>query len=394
MKKFFLFLYIFTLAASLSVDAKSNKRRYITPEEVHVTVSPEAIRKANELYESVRKDYSQGKLSADAVVDKALYHKVWSPELAEKCLRLVSDKSARAKAELGSLYTYSKTAYLFPNMTTEGVKLMEEAAKAGNKEANDYLGIYYNSQKKYDMARRYFEVAAPNNTPFALSVIGEMYEKGNGVKKDRAKAREYFRRAAMIGDANGATKYGLALQRQWYGDVNMPDAFVWTYLAGELGGDVARSNLQLPLRGERFGDDKNTAFVRNALTLGDAWNDQYGHKITAEPIYQEGYKAGLDARIKAADKGDEWSLFYLGSMSFNGEFLKRSDDFVRKCYEPIIATGNLPDKAMGLVYERMAEIYRNNNGVTPDKTKASEYARKAARLGNLTAYKLVENIPD
>ena len=84
MKKFFLFLYIFTLAASLSVDAKSNKRRYITPEEVHVTVSPEAIRKANELYESVRKDYTQGKLSADAVVDKALYHKVWSPELAAR----------------------------------------------------------------------------------------------------------------------------------------------------------------------------------------------------------------------------------------------------------------------------------------------------------------------
>ncbi|MBD5315614.1 MAG: sel1 repeat family protein [Bacteroides sp.] len=387
------------LACAMSVQAvslnnKSSQRRYITPEEVHVTVSPAAKQKAESIYNSVRSTYSQGKLSADGVVDKALYHGVWSPELAARCLQLVSDKSNRAKAELGYLYTFNKTAYMFPNKQAEGLRLMEAAANAGNKKADSYLGIYYDNKKDYGKAWKYFNAAGNENTPFALEVMGEMYEKGHGVKKDYAKAREYYRQASMLGDANGAAKYGSVLQRQWFGKVNMPDAFFWTYLAGEFGNDVARSNLQLPLRGERFGDDKNTAFILNSLTLVDGFNDEVGHPLREEPIYKEGYAAGLAPRTVSAEKGDEWSLFYLGSMSYNDEFLNHSGDFIRKCYEPIIATGKLPKRAMALVYERMADLYRKGDGVKANAAKANEYARKAADLGSLAAYKIVEHIPD
>ena len=136
------------LACAMSVQAvslnnKSSQRRYITPEEVHVTVSPAAKQKAESIYNSVRSAYSQGKLSADGVVDKALYHGVWSPELAARCLQLVSDKSNRAKAELGYLYTFNKTAYMFPNKQAEGLRLMEAAANAGNKKAAFIYGIIY-----------------------------------------------------------------------------------------------------------------------------------------------------------------------------------------------------------------------------------------------------------
>lgn len=398
MKKFILLVPILTLAISIQAatrDQKSTQRRYISPEEVHVTVSSAALQKADALYESVRKAYSQGKLSADDVVEKALYHKAWSPQLAERCLQLVSDKNARAKSELGFLYTYYKTAYMFPDKESEGVSLLENAASAGDKSASDYLGIYYNRKKDYDKAWKYFKVAAPNNIPHAITVMGEMYDGGKGVKKDRAKALEYFSRAAMLGDASGAAKYGSSLKKQWYGKVNMPDAFFWTYIAGELGDDLSRSNLMLPLRGERFGDDKNTAFVRNALTLGNAWNDNYGHKLTEEPIYKEGYAVGLPYRVVAAEKGDPWSLFYLGSMSYNDEFLNRKNDFVSECYEPLIANEKLPKNAMALVYERMAEIYRNGgNGVKANAAKAAEYARKAANYGSIAAYKIVEKIPE
>ena len=397
MKKLILLVSILTAAISaqaLDLSKLSSKRRYITPEEVHVTISPAAKQKAESIYESVRKAYTQGKLSADGVVDKAMYHMTWSPELAARCLQLVSDNNVRAKAELGHLYTYIKTAYLFPGKTAEGLKLMENAAASGYKKADDYLGIYYNSKKDYAKAMKYFNAAGKEHVPYALTVMGEMYEKGNGVKKDRPKAKEYFRLASLGCDGNGASKYGAALQRQWYGDVDMPDAFFWTYLAGEFVSDVARSNLQLPLRGERFGDDKNTAFVRNTLTLKDGFNDVAGHPLTEEPIYQEGYKPGVALRTIEAEKGDEWSLFYLGSMSYNDEFLNHSGDFIRKCYEPIIATGNLPAPALALVYERMGELYRKGDGVKANAAKADEYTRKAAELGSLAAYKIVEKIPD
>lgn len=385
------------LALSFQVSAfgkKSSKKRYITPQEVHVTISPAAQQKANALYESVSSAYSQGKLSSDEVVEKALYHKVWSPELAARCLQLVVDKNNNAKAELGSLYTFFKTAYLFPNKEAQGVRLLEAAAKNGNKKADDYLGIYYAGKNDYIKAFKYFNAAGRDHVPYALTLLGGMYEEGHAVKKDLAKAREYYQQAALLGDASGAQKYGYALQRGWFGPVNMPDAFFWTYIGGDLGSDFARSNLLLPIRGERFGDDAHTAFMRNGMTLADAFNEEYGQRLQAEPIYQNGYKVGLAPRTKAAENGDEWSLFYLGSMSYNDEFLNHSGDFISKCYEPIIVGGNLPDSALGLVYYRLGDLYRKGDGVKANASKANEYISKAAKLGNPDAYKIVENIPD
>lgn len=390
-------LSLLALALSVQVPAfgkKTSTRRYITPQEVHVTVSPAARQKANDLYDSVRSAYSQSKLSSDAVVQKALYHKTWSLELAARCLELVSANNYDAMAELGHLYTYYKTAYLFPNKQAEGVRLLETAAAHGVNKANDYLGIYYNGKNDNKKAWKYFNATGENHVPLALTLIGGMYEDGKGVKKDRPKAREYYKRAAELGDAAGAQKYGYALQRGWFGDVNMPDAFFWTYVGGDLGSDFARSNLMLPIRGERFGDDAQTAFMRNGMTLADAYNEQYGEKLKAEPIYKQGYKQGLAARTKAAENGDEWSLFYLGSMSYNDEFLNHSGDFIVKCYEPIIAGGQLPDTALGLVYARLGDLYRKGDGVKADAAKANAYTQKAAQLGNLDAYKIVENIPE
>lgn len=394
MKKQILIISILSLIISMPIFAKEKKTQkgYLTPEEVHVTISPAAQQKADALYESVRNDYTRGKLTPDAVVNKALYHKVWSPQLAARCLQLVADKNPRAMAELGHLYTFKKTAYLFGDKEAEGVRLMEGAAAAGDKKANDYLGIYWNSQKDYAKALKYFNASAPANIPYALTIMGGMYDDGHGVKKDRPKALEYYRRAAELGDADGAEKYGAALQRQWYGKVNMPDAFVWTYIAGDLGNDFARTNLQLPLRGERFGDDKQTAFVRNSFILTDAWNEKYGHKLENEPIYKEGYAAGLPARTLMADAEDPWSLFYIGSMSYNDEFLNHKDDFIQECYTPLLKSDKLPAPALALVYERMADIYRK--GGTANARKADELTRRAAELGSLKAYKIIEKIPD
>ena len=93
------------------------------------------------------------------------------------------------------------------------------------------------------------------------------------------------------------------------------------------------------------------------------------------------------------EKGDEWSLFYLGSMSYNDEFLNHNGDFIRKCYEPLISSDKLPSSAMALVYERLADLYRKGDGVKADTAKAAEFTRKAADLGSLAAYKIIENIP-
>ena len=100
------------------------------------------------------------------------------------------------------------------------------------------------------------------------------------------------------------------------------------------------------------------------------------------------------SRTLAADKGDEWSLFYLGDMSYNDEFLNHSGDFIRQCYEPLVVTDKLPEPALAIVYERLADLYRKGDGVKANPAKAAEYTRKAADYGSLAAYKIIENISD
>ncbi|MDE7473131.1 MAG: sel1 repeat family protein [Muribaculaceae bacterium] len=397
MRKIFILISILSIAVSGQATGRENTSSRTT-NSVSVSsqnsMSAAASRKADALYESVSKSYRQGKLSADGVVDKALYHKVWSPQLAARCLELVSGTNPRAMTELGYLYTDYKTAYMFPDKEAEGVRLLETATRSGNHDAADYLGVYYCHKEDYKKAMQYFKVAAPNNNPVALRYIGGMYDSGNGYKKDFAKARKYFERSAMMGNASGAAKYGLKLQHARYGSVDMPDAFMWLYIGGDLGDDSARSNLELPLRGERFGDDKRTEFMRHALALGNAWNKEYGHKFSTTPLYIEGFKAGLNEQDEAAEKGNDWALFYLGSMSYNDEFLNRNYDLIQKCYSAIIDHGTLAKPALALVYERMGEMYRNGHGVKANAAKATEYTRKAAELGSLAAYKIVEQIPD
>lgn len=345
------------------------------------------------MFEAVREPYSKGKISADSVVNLALYHKVWSPQLAERCLLPAAESgNPRALAELGLLYTHYTTAYLFPGKAPEGVKLLGQAASAGNNDALDYLGIYYHLNNDFKNARKYFEAGGHENNAMALCIIGGMYEEGQGYKKDAKKACEYYRKSAQKGYANGASKYGYSLQRPWFGEVSLPDAFFWFYVAGDLGNDAARSNLWLPLRGERYGDNLHTMLARKSLELVEKGHE--GKRFSGEKLYKEGFLAGIKEREKAAESGDDWSRFYLGSMNYNDDFLNRNYARAARYYEQIAGNDRLPAPLMAVVYERLGDMYRNGKGVKTNATKAAEYTRKAAKYGSLEAYKIVENVTD
>lgn len=369
---------------------KSKKSPAKVTETVTATKTDNA--KADKIYDSIRQQYAQGKLSADSVVDLALYHKTWSPQLAERCLSLVSDKSNRAKTELGLLYTHFTTAYLFPGKAPVGEQLLQTAANAGNNDAYDYLGIYYHLNKKYDKARQCFEANGHKNNGMALCIIGGMYEDGTGYKKSAKKACEYYRESALTGYTNGATKYGYSLQRPWFGNVSLPDAFFWFYVAGDMGNDAARSNLWLPLRGERYGDNLSTLLARKSLEVVEKGHE--GQSFSQEPLYKEGFLPGIKEREKAAEAGDDWSRFYLGSMNYNDDFLNRNYERALYYYEPIARDATLPDPVLAVVYERLGDMYRNGKGVKANAAKADKYTRKAASLGSLNAYKIVEGIKD
>lgn len=289
--------------------------------------------------------------------------------------------------ELGVLYAFSPE---FSKYAPEGVKLLQDAAKAGNNDANCYLGLYYFTNKDFKKAKAYFDACKPIKYGFGYAALGSMYTSGSGVKEDMVKARENFHQSALKGYPRGMALYGFNLRANSGGSIDYPDSFFWLYIAGDLGDDAARTALFLPRRGENRGDSETARKAATALEFIEV--AQSGKKIQNEPIYREGFLKGLKAKEKAAEQGDDWARFYLGSMNYNGDFLNQNYAQVLHYYEPIAINGKLPANVLALVHERLAKIYREGKGTKADRAKAEQHDRIAAKYGSLPSYKITENI--
>ena len=111
-----------------------------------------------------------------------------------------------------------------------------------------------------------------------------------------------------------------------------------------------------------------------------------------EPVYKDGFLPGLKAKEAAADKGDDWARFYLGSLNYDGDFLNQNYTQASKYYEPIARNGKLPKTALALVNMRLAKMYTDGKGVKADAAKAAKYAKAAARYGSAEGYLMAEHI--
>lgn len=341
-----------------------------------------------EIAKSIIDQFSNGKISADSVVSLALYHKAAAPEAAEKCLRAVaSDNNLRAATELGVLYAFSPN---FSRQANNGVKLLQAAANAGYADANAYLGLYYYNHNDFKKAKAYFDRTPNQNFGFANTALGGMYLQGKGAKTDVPKAREYFHQAALEGYPRGASLYGHNLRASAGGPIDYPEAFFWLYIAGELGDDTARATLGRTLTGESFGEGEAAENGQVALDWISTVNSLQDMKN--EPIYKDGFLPGLKEKELAADKGDDWARFYLGSLNYDGDFLNNNYAQAIKYYEPIARNAKLPKTALALVNLRLAKMYKEGKGVKANTATADRYMKTAAKYGSLEAYKTVEHL--
>lgn len=344
--------------------------------------------KQDSIVKSITSLYSGGSISADSVVSLALYHKTGSPEVAERCLKTVATQNnLRSITELGALYALTPQ---FSNKASEGVKLLQAAANAGYKDANAYLGVYYYNHNDFKKAKSYLDKCNPMDFGIGNTALGGMYLQGRGVRMDVPQAREYFHKAALQGYPRGASLYGHNLRASGGGPIDYPEAFFWLYIAGDLGDDTARATLGRQLNGESFGEGEAAEDGELALYWISTVNSMQNMKN--EPIYKDGFLPGLKAKEAAAEKGDDWARFYLGSMNFNGDYLNQNYSQALRYYEQIVRDAKLPKTALALANSRLAYMYKNGKGTKADAAKAARYAKAAAQYGSLGAYKMTEHV--
>lgn len=375
MKKLFIALNLMIFAVSVNASERTNLLSLLSgnsKSEKNTTVKA-SNKQTDSNFESIRVLYSQGKISADSVINLALHYKSANPEIAEPYLKLVAkDGNPQAKMELGSIYAFSPE---FSNQAAEGLTLLEESAKSGYDGANDYIGFYYFQKQDYEKAKKYFDTRKDPHYGFAYAALGSMYLEGKGVAEDGKKARENYREAALKGYSRGMSLYANLLGTKNGGSLNYPDAFFWHYIAGDLGENYSRVMLYRP----RVPEKQATGEVAKNAQLALQWIETVhsGKNLKDEPIYKDGFLPGLKEREKAAENGDDWARYYLGSMNYNGDFLNQNYARAIYYFEPISKNGKLPKPILETVNKRLAEMYRDGKGVKADTEKAAKYARLA-----------------
>ncbi|MDE6513431.1 MAG: hypothetical protein K2L05_04530 [Muribaculaceae bacterium] len=199
------------------------------------------------------------------------------------------------------------------------------------------------------------------------------------IYNDGTKARQAYRTASLEGQPRAMALYASLLCTENGGPVDYPDAFFWHYIAGELGDNYSRVMLYRPRVPESQADAKMDKDAQTALTWIEVVHS--GKKLSKEPIYKEGFIKGLEAREQAAEQGDDWSRFYLGSMNFNGDFLNQNYAQALHYYEPIVKNGKLPAPVLALVRDRIAKIHTATSSPLPAKTLRGFSGIAASRAG-------------
>lgn len=202
----------------------------------------------------------------------------------------------------------------------------------------------------------------------ATLLLGRVYSEGKEVPANPARAADYFRRAAMLGDTESAFRYADALDRETGDTANAAgkpliegDPAPWYRQAAEKNHVESQFRLArlLELRAarERDRDAKQKLFT-----------DAFGW-------YQ-----------KAAENGHRWALLPLGIALENGQGVKAAPADAIALYrraaefddpEALYRLGNLYDRGIG----------------TPASSKtALEYFSRAAALGHKEAEKTIQSL--
>ena len=148
-----------------------------------------------------------------------------------------------AKRKLGLCYCFGRG---IDEDTEEACRLWTEAYdEEDNKESAYWLGFYYRDiEKDIPEAIEWFEKSAEeNDDEYALNCLGEIYRNGIGIKRNLARAYDYFKKAANAGLADAQNYLGLMFANGEHVQQDSWKAVKWYQKAVDQGHTIAKYNL-------------------------------------------------------------------------------------------------------------------------------------------------------
>lgn len=214
--------------------------------------------------------------------------------------------NSESDSEGGSILEYIKKplSFLFSAddevVSEDGKKetfLEKSVRMAGEGSLTDQMNLGYmylygtnGVEQNYDKAFYYYELAANQKDPIALNNLGSFYFNGIGTKRDIAKATEYFKKAAELGEDNAATNLAFIYLTGGHKDLARSTQAVKLFdFAAEKGNNIAKFMLGYAyLKGFTVQKDYYKAFslIKAAADKGSLLDEA---QLTLGYMYVHGY---------------------------------------------------------------------------------------------------------
>ena len=243
------------------------------------------------------------------------------------------------------------------NRIKDGTALLEKAFDAGCTEAGIMLAQMYAKggrvvKKDPAKAAEWFEKAAGRGNMAAEFAIANIYASGEGVKKDPAKAVEYYRRAGLHGNSEALYEAGNA------------------YLTGSGVKRDEAEGFRLLTQSASDGYMKAEYLIANSYASGKG--------------VAKDRKKAYDAHLALAEKGYVRSMVFVGECLYNGDSVQRDVDAAVAWFSKGADAGNV------FCMYWMGDACEHGYGVPKDMDKAMEWYGKAAEKGHVLSRRKIE----
>ena len=248
----------------------------------------------------------------------------------------------------------------------------------------NYKGIGVNQNKQ--LAFFWYDKAAENNNLQAINNLAQMYMLGEGgVKKDKAKARELYTKAAEAGYSIAQLNLAFLLEESLDKE-DLKESFFW-YEKAALQGVIAAQNNLGKMYGLGIGVKADKQKSLYWFTQAANSNDPIAQANLAV-MYLKGDIVNVDIDLavklfkKAGENGNLASMLQLGEMYGNGNVISQDYKEALYWYEKALKMHN---NTTALFHVGL--YYFNGYGVAKDEEKGLKYLEEAKSKG----YKRAEN---